>query len=808
MRVDIRRLISAMLLGGALAWSSASAVAREPEEERALFLLGDGMEFQYDALQLTNFQPVQPDLGGQPPDLGGQPPDFGGQPPDFGGQPPDINGAQPDTPSFNTLDAINRVLDRLNAPSEGETRQGLQSAIPATLGQMLQDSDNIQTIGTQRRSQAAFDPRVRGYHYQQIYTQAEGEYFLPARLDLDSMLNKIDPSLVNSVTVIPGPYGLTMGPGFAFIDIDLIDTPRYCDCPHVHGRAGLDMKSNGGQHGERIMAQGGGSDYGFILHYGNRLGSDYRAGNGLRIPSSYRTENVLAQFGFDISPYTSVEMRYNWFQMGPTEYYLQFFDISNLRTNSGNVIVRTEDPCNCSVWVNQVWSNTTDFTGNNRGAGKADVRNRILGAIGAERNVDFSAQAFNADVAGDVGSHGLRSMKTYGDSTAEQLKIGTDFRYIAQSTQERFMFTDTVGALNPDEEKFTTGMPRSVLSDPGIFTEVSLPWSSYFRTTAGGRVDWATTHRAADYMYQNNLVTGDTYGARNDLLGAGYLATDIDLTSEWRARLAAGYAERTPNLVDRYADAVFISMMQNGFNRVIGQSTLNKERACQLDASLRGDYGYSHIRASAFYSWIYDYNTYFSVGLDPNPPTGAALLIARNTPLATLQGWELYGDYNLNQQWSVFGTLQYVQGDDVTINRPLPGMYPMESRLGLRVVDDGGGSFWGMEWGWRLVDRQNRVGVLRDADQNQLIGGGVTVESPTPGFATSYIRGYYNYTQNLHFIAGIDNMFNRNYYEHLDLRLGPTANGPQPPPPGTSNFGPLFTFAPGFNAYGGVEYVW
>jgi iron complex outermembrane receptor protein len=794
MRVDIRRFISGMLLGGAMVWSAAMATARESQEERAIFLMGDGLEFQYDSIRLANFQPTQPIDPGPT------------QPLDPGGQPLDPTGLPSDTPQFNTLDAINRVIANVPGPAEAETGEGLRISAPSDLGQMLQDSENIQTVGTQRRSQSTFDPRIRGYHYQQIYTQAEGEYYLPARLDLDSMLNKIDPSLVESVTVIPGPYGLTRGPGFAFIDVDLIDTPRYCDCPQMHGRIGLDGKSNGGQHAERIMVMGGGSDYGFLMHYGNRMGSDYRAGNGLQIPSSYQSQNVVMQFGFDVSPYTKIEMRYNHFNMGPTEYYLQFFDIRNLRTNSGNVIMTTEDPCNGSVWVNQFWSNATDFQGDNAGAGKTDVRNRILGALGAETGVDFSGQTFFADVAGDVGSHGVRSMKTYGDSTAEQIKIGADFRYIAQSTEERFDIEDVPGdVLTDDQQMFATGMPRSVMSDPGIFTEISLPWSSYFRTTGGLRVDWSSTHRAAGYVPRNAGVTGDTGNERNDLLGAGYLAADLDLTCEWSARLSAGYAERSPNLVDRYGDGVFISMMQNGFNRVIGQSTVDKERACQVDASLRGDYDYCRIRASAFYSWIYDYNTYFSIGLDDNPPTGAALLFATNTPLATLQGWELYGDYDLNEQWSVFGTLQYVQGDDVTIGLPLPGIYPMESRLGLRVTDECGGEFWGLEWGWRLVDAQNRAGFLRDADQDVIIGGAVRVESPTPGFATSYLKGYYNYTENLHFIAGIDNLFDRDYYEHLDLRLGPSANGPNPP---GDQFGPLFTFAPGFNAYGGVEYTW
>ena len=63
-----------------------------------------------------------------------------------------------------------------------------------------------------------------------IFTaQANGAYWFPVREDLDSMLSKIDPGMIQDVIVIPGPYGLRYGPGIDFIDIITADTPRYDD---------------------------------------------------------------------------------------------------------------------------------------------------------------------------------------------------------------------------------------------------------------------------------------------------------------------------------------------------------------------------------------------------------------------------------------------------------------------------------------------------------------------------------------------------------------------------------------------------
>jgi len=65
------------------------------------------------------------------------------------------------------------------------------------------------------------------------------------------------------------------------------------------------------------------------------------------------------------------------------------------------------------------------------------------------------------------------------------------------------------------------------------------------------------------------------------------------------------------------------------------------------------------------------------------------------------------------------------------------------------------------------------------------------------GFTTSYIRGSYDWTKNFHLVAGIDNLFNRSYQEHLDLRLlGPTGF-PAPP---------TRVLSPGITPYFGLDW--
>ena len=118
----------------------------------------------------------------------------------------------------------------------------------------------------------------------------------------------------------------------------------------------------------------------------------------------------------------------------------------------------------------------------------------------------------------------------------------------------------------------------------------------------------------------------------------------------------------------------------------------------------------------------------------------------------------------------------------------------MEGRAGLRIVDRDDGRKWGMEMSARIVDNQDRLGGLRIGTTS--IIDLIDLEVPTAGFATFHVRGYYNVTDSLHLVAGIDNVFDRNYLEHLSLRL-----------PDVAGFTGTRVLEPGFSPYLTVEWT-
>ena len=242
--------------------------------------------------------------------------------------------------------------------------------------------------------------------------------------------------------------------------------------------------------------------------------------------------------------------------------------------------------------------------------------------------------------------------------------------------------------------------------DPGAYSELTVAWLPYLSSTVGGRVDLVNTSARADEIratplpsnledYRNSLDQSDT-------LLSFYVANDLELSENWGVRLGLGYAERPPTLIERYADGVFLGIVQSGFSRVIGTPTLNKEENWQVDLSLKREGEGWRGRAAAFYAWTDDPIVF--LGFPVKDPTGAYLLRYTNGNLFTRTGFELAGEWDNTSMLTTFGTLHYLSGRDLNIlvngqyyDRPMTGVYPLDGRAGVRLHDAEGGQKWGIE---------------------------------------------------------------------------------------------------------------
>lgn len=707
-----------------------------------------------------------------------------------------------------TYSALEVLTAQQPIQAQGVTGAQARTVAASDLASLMQESNTTQSVDVQRRSPVASDPHVRGYKYSQIYTQANGVYWTPARLDLDSMLSKVDPGMIRDVVIIPGPYGVRYGPGFAFLNVEREPTPRH-ECFQSDFDSAFYVRGNGGQIYGRETVTGGGPNYGYRFSYGGRKGSDYLAGNSLKIPSSYTNQDIWGEVSYDLNPHQKIEFAYQRLDQVDTEYPAQFFDVGFLGTYGMEARIVDTDPS--APWHKltvEGWYNHTSFRG--------DTSRKRLAQFPVLQRVDYAlwrefhpVDPWPADAAilsgqtdGNALSAGFRAEATLGDPEESHWNVGADFRYLGQRIHEAFHVSEAIlpeFAAQYGSPDFFTNMPRSWLSDPGFYLEWSNPITEQWTAIVGFRLDFVTTRARywdlRDDGELQNLIDSPADLNQSDVLYAFYYTNRWKLNEDWTLAAGFGHAQRPPSLIERYADGLFLALAQRGFTHMIGNPHLNPERDWQIDVGLEAKREKWRGRITFFHAWILDYITYADeLVTEPLEFQDARLLGFVNTPLATLVGTEMDLEYYLLPRLTPFARLAYVDGRDRGIDAPLPAISPLDSSLGLRLHDSERGRTWGIELIARVVDDQSRVAWIRTSGGSEL----TQLEEITPGFTVWNLRGYWNLTEKLNLIGGIDNLFDKTYQEHLDLRaLGPA----------TFPANPTRVLAPGFTAYAGVNWL-
>ncbi len=677
-------------------------------------------------------------------------------------------------------------------------------------GDLLREAPSATGVETQRRSPIANESRIRGYHLGQLITEADGEFWFPARQDLDTFLSKIDSGLVRDIIVLKGPYAARYGPGFAFIDIETDPTPRYEHGFEWHGSTLVNYKFNGQQLYGRQGVWGGDNNWGFNISYGQRTASNYETGDDTRIPSSYDSRDIKASIGISPSRDSRLEFTYLRLDQTDLDFPGQIFDTDFLVTNSYNLRYTLENQEYFDHFFAEGYYNRTSLHGN---AQDPEKRQQIPA---------LDALSFSGTTEIDQASTGYRTAVTWGKVKCPQLTVGTDFRHLDGELNERdslFLLSGLPCFQGTGVSTPNFGIPRNHQNDWGFFVEGILPVNDRLLFKSGGRLDYA--HTGIDSfpsgvtctLVQNTLGSArlvDKTGEfdRDFLLGLAYATGEYKLNPAWTATAGIGHAERAPTETELYAMGPFLAILQQGFTTVIGNPDLNTEKLYQVDLGLKRDYGRLRLGLNGFYAFVNDYITYDAlnpqqgiVKIPTSPLVNNALTVKFvNTDWATLSGFEAYGEADATDWLTPFATISFVEGRDQTrdhrgaliINsqapfnvipglgvlgspeEPLAGIGPLEARLGLRLHEACRNPRYGVEFTARLVAPQNRVATS--------LG-----ELKSPGFTIYDLRSYWRVRRGVLLTAGIENLFDRFYREHLDLRTG------------------LGVYQPGLNGYLGVQ---
>ncbi len=314
-------------------------------------------------------------------------------------------------------------------------------------------------------------------------------------------------------------------------------------------------------------------------------------------------------------------------------------------------------------------------------------------------------------------------------------------------------------------------IPDVDLTDLGVFGELRKGLSKELRLVAGLRVD--TTQTKADkgkantdlyYAYHN---TRDT--SQRDTYPSGNLQLFYRVSRSTELFAGLGYSVRVPDAQERYF-ALDRMMSQPDW---VGNPGLKPSRNTELDLGLKLKTPRVNLDANLFFSYVKDFITVYEQREVNNIVSGDRARSYANVD-ARLYGGEARATVALTDTLFLEGGASYVRGKKDTdpsrnINDgDIAEIPPLKGRIALRY-----------DTGIYFAQIESLMQATQDKVDSDL------GESKTSGWAIVNLKAGGNY-RNFRLVAGVENLFDKFYYEHLSYLRDPFATGTKVPEPGRS----------------------
>jgi iron complex outermembrane receptor protein len=280
----------------------------------------------------------------------------------------------------------------------------------------------------------------------------------------------------------------------------------------------------------------------------------------------------------------------------------------------------------------------------------------------------------------------------------------------------------------------------------------------------------ADSSKANTNLYYDYKDTRST--SKTDTYPSGNVQLFYELQKGTELFVGLGHSVRVPDPQERYFALIRSAMVGSDW---VGNPELKPSKNTELDLGIKHSTDKALIKATVFYSYVQDYITVHRQGR-VNFVSSSTNSQARSYENVNAQffGGEVDLRLSLTQELFLFGGMSYVQARKETkpgfprnINSSnVAEIPPLKTRLALRY--DKGIYFGEVET--ILSATQNRV----DTDLN---------EQKTSGYGVVNIKvggNFKGFTLN----AGVDNVFDKKYFEHLSYLRDPFAIGVKVPEPG------------------------
>ncbi len=574
------------------------------------------------------------------------------------------------------------------------------------------------------------DPVLRGMFGSRLNILTNGGVMLGACPNrMDAPTSYISPETYDRLTVIKGPQSVVWGPGGS------AGTVLFERDPEQFGELGSRVNASllAGSNGrfDKVLDTAAGNRLGYARFVGNQSrADDYEDGNGDSVPSRWDKWNGDATLGWTPDADTLLELtagkgdgeaRYAGRGMDGSQFKRESLGLRFEKSNLGEVLDKLEA---------QVYYNYADHVMDNYSL-RTPSGSGMMG-MPMVSNVDRRTL-------------GARIKATWRWADV-QLVSGLD----AQTNEHRQR-----GGMGIDAHKAQPWTKDADFHNYGVFGELTWHRTEQDRLVTGARLDRAS---AKDFR-QASATSGAT---RADTLPSGFVRYEHDLASlPATTYIGLGHAQRFPDYWELFSPTSGPSGSLNAFDGI------KPEKTTQLDVGIQYQGERLDAWASGYVGQIRDYILFDYRNAMMGMPSSRAQHVD-----ARIMGGEMGAAYKLSENWKADATLAYAWGKNSSDGKALPQMPPLESRLGLSYSRDD----WSAGVLWRVVAAQNRIAE----NAGNVVGKDY---EKSAGFGVFSLNGAYQLSKHLKLSAGLDNLFDKAYSEHLNLAgnagFGYPASDPQ-----------------------------
>jgi iron complex outermembrane receptor protein len=605
---------------------------------------------------------------------------------------------------------------------------------PVDIGDLLKK--DVAGVSVIRKAGTAQDPVLRGLSKDRTKVLIDGNFVYGAcgnRMDPPTF--HVSPYQIERVDVVKGPFDVTAGPQLGGSINIVTKEPRYYLEPEAHAeiRGGFEGVSNGKKGG--VSLYGGKAPFDFNAAYDRKDYDGYLDGKGHRVTADFEQENFTAGVGLSLNKDTRLGISYTGQRSDDVFYPTLAMDSpkDDMDMYSADLTIRNMKgllkEADAKVYYSEVDHYMSNFE---------------------KYEYTSPTPTMKMDAPSESRTWGGRVKGTLG------LLNGTD---LGVDYYNRWW---DIWTRNGSGVRLRHAIPDTTITDLGLFVQPSVK-SGDLTFTAGARLDLVSAEAddksaAAQYdTYYGAGTSGDL--DKDETNVSAFLKGSYPVTDTIDVYAGIGRGVRTADGRERFR--VLLPIASDKFD--IGNPSLDPEESLQFEAGSKGRAGRFSYDISAFYNTVKNYIAQFKIGdydLNAMRPGLETLTGYRNVD-AVLYGGELSAGYPLPDTVSLLGSAQYLWGEDTDSDSPLAEIAPLEGKLGVRYEDRG---LWVEAMG-RFVDGQERDDAFG------------TDPGETRGFDTYDIRAGYSLKENIMTTAGVENIFDTYYYEHLSKNFAFNQDG-------------------------------